>query len=218
MMNRYSKNIVFGVLALCLMAVPMSAAKKQSKSEAAIQKKVEATLAKLTLEEKMDLLGEYKGGFSTYPIPRLGIPEMKMADASMGVRNYGKSTQYPASVVVASTWSRRMMAAMATSLAIDCKARGVDILLGPGVNIMRSPVCGRNFEYFSEDPYLSAQMAVPFIKGLQQNGVAAVVKHFALNNMEWGRKRIDSRADERTCHEIYSPRFVRRWKMPMWQP
>lgn len=207
MMNRYSKNIVFGVLALCLMAVPMSAAKKQSKSEAAIQKKVEATLAKLTLEEKMDLLGEYKGGFSTYPIPRLGIPEMKMADASMGVRNYGKSTQYPASVVVASTWSRRMMAAMATSLAIDCKARGVDILLGPGVNIMRSPVCGRNFEYFSEDPYLSAQMAVPFIKGLQQNGVAAVVKHFALNNMEWGRKRIDSRADERTCHEIYFPAF-----------
>lgn len=207
MMNRCTKNIIAGVLALCVLAMPAPAASKTSKADAALQKKVEATLSKMTLEEKMDLLGEYRGGFSTYPIPRLGIPEVKMADASMGVRNYGKSTQYPAAVVLASTWSRRMMAAMATSLAVDCKARGVGILLGPGVNIMRAPVCGRNFEYYSEDPYLSAQMAVPFIKGLQQNGVAAVVKHFALNNMEWGRKRIDSRADERTCHEIYFPAF-----------
>lgn len=202
------KKILFGVIGFCVMAMPVGAAKKQSKSaEIALQKKVESTLSKMTLEEKMDMLGEYKGGFSTYPIPRLGIPEVKMADASVGVRNYGKSTQYPASVLTASTWSRRMVAAMATSLAVDCKARGVGILLGPGVNIMRAPVCGRNFEYFSEDPYLSAQLAVPFIKGLQQNGVAAVVKHFALNNMEWGRKRIDSRADERTCHEIYFPAF-----------
>ncbi|MDO4511253.1 MAG: glycoside hydrolase family 3 C-terminal domain-containing protein [Bacteroidales bacterium] len=207
MMIRSKKHILSSIVAVCLMAVPCHGAKKQSKAEAAIQKKVEATLAKMKLEEKMDLLGEYKGGFSTCPIPRLGIPEVKMADASMGVRNYGKSTQYPASVVVASTWNRRMMAALSTSLATDCKARGVGILLGPGVNIMRSPVCGRNFEYYSEDPYLTAQMAVPFIKGLQQNGVAAVVKHFALNNMEWGRKRIDSRADERTCHEIYFPAF-----------
>lgn len=207
MKNQYLKKIIFSVMALCFMAMPAGAAKKVSKAEAALQKKVEATLAKMKLEEKMDLLGEYKGGFSTCPIPRLGIPEVKMADASVGVRNYGKSTQYPASVVVASTWSRRMMAALATSLAVDCKARGVGILLGPGVNIMRSPVCGRNFEYYSEDPYLTAQMAVPFIQGLQQNGVAAVVKHFALNNMEWGRHRINSRADERTCHEIYFPAF-----------
>ena len=206
MMKHLFKYILLSLM-VGAMVLPVSAAKKSSKTDAALQKRVEATLAKMTLEEKMDLLGEYKGGFSTYPIQRLGIPSVKMADASIGVRNYGPSTQYPASVVVASTWSRRMMAALATSLAIDCKARGVGILLGPGVNIMRSPLCGRNFEYYSEDPYLTAEMAVPFIKGVQNNGVATVVKHFALNNMEWGRNTIDSRADDRTCHEIYFPAF-----------
>ena len=206
MMKRLIRYFLCGVVTVAGLWTPVHAA-KNSKTDAALQKRVEATLAKLTLEEKMNLLGEYQDGFSTYPVSRLGIPSVKMADASIGVRNYGPSTQYPASVVVASTWSRRMMAALATSLAIDCKARGVGILLGPGINIMRSPVCGRNFEYYSEDPYLTAEMAVPFIKGLQNNGVAAVAKHFALNNMEWGRMNIDSRADERTCHEIYFPAF-----------
>ncbi len=193
------------IAAALLVASPVQGQEK--KRDGNVEKRVEATLSKMKLQEKLQLLGEYKGGFSTHPITRLGIPEIKMADASIGVRNYGKSTQYAASVVGASTWNRDLMHDVAAQLAADCKARGVQMLLGPGLNIMRAPVCGRNFEYLSEDPYLTAEMGVSFINGLQENGVAAVAKHFALNNMEWGRKRIDSRADERTCHEIYFPAF-----------
>lgn len=177
------------------------------RSDADVTKRVEATLAKMTLDEKLTLLGEAKGGFSIAPIKRLGLPEVRMTDASIGVRNYGPSTQYPATALGAATWNRNLMHQVGTQLAADCRARGVQVVLGPGLNIMRAPLCGRNFEYMSEDPYLTAQMGVSWIQGLQEHGVGAVAKHFALNNMEWGRNTVDSRCDLRTMHEIYLPAF-----------
>ena len=199
-LNRKFATLLFS---LTLLAAGGNA---QRQADQEVAKKVENTMKKMTLQEKMDLIGEYKA-MSMRPLPRLGIPEVKMSYASLGVCGYGAATQYPASVVGASTWNRRLMYGLGVSLAGDAKARGVHMILGPGVNIMRAPVCGRNFEYMSEDPYLTAEMAVSYIGGMQSRGVGAVVKHFALNNMEWGRATIDSRADERTCHEIYFPAF-----------
>ena len=184
----------------------LATASAQVQRDASVEKRVENTLSKMTLQEKLEMVGEYKG-FNIHPVARLGIPAIKMTDATLGVRNYGPSTQYPATALGASTWNRDLMHDVAAQLAADCKARGVHMVLGPGLNIMRAPVGGRNFEYMSEDPYLTAQMGVSFINGLQENGVAACAKHFALNNMEQDRYSTDSRCDERTCHEIYFPAF-----------
>lgn len=198
------KSIFFTIIAVALLAALPAAA---DRSDADVAKQVEATLAKMTLDEKFTLLGEGSDGFSIAPIKRLGLPQVRMTDASIGVRNYGPSTQYAATALGAATWNRDLMHQVGTQLAADCRARGVQVVLGPGLNIMRAPLCGRNFEYMSEDPYLTAQMGVSLIQGLQQHGVGAVAKHFALNNMEWGRNTVDSRCDLRTMHEIYLPAF-----------
>lgn len=193
------------ILAVALLAAAPGA-QAAKKTDAAVEKKVDATLKAMTLKEKIDLVGSDKG-FSLHSMKKYGIPEVTMSNASMGICGHGSSTQYAATALGAATWNRRLMYGVGASLAQDAKARGVRIVLGPGLNIMRAPVCGRNFEYMSEDPYLTAEMGVSFINGLQASGIAATAKHFALNNMEWGRQRIDSRADERTCHEIYFPAF-----------
>ena len=122
-------------------------------------------VSKMTLEEKIDYLGGYKG-FYIRPIQRLGLPEIRMADGPQGVRNNTKSTMFASGVAVAATWNREAVHNMGVGLGQDCRARGVHILLGPGVNIYRSPLCGRNFEYFGEDPYLAAQTAVQYINDL----------------------------------------------------
>jgi beta-glucosidase len=192
-------------LALILL-VGLSAAAKTNESQSQIEKKINEVVAKMTLEEKIDFIGEYYG-FNIHPMEKYGIPEVVMSDGPLGVRNYGRSTQYTAGVTAASSWNRGLIYKVGEATSNDCKARGVNLILGPGVNINRAPMCGRNFEYFSEDPYLSGEMAVSSIKGLQDHGIAACVKHYALNNMEWGRGYIDSRADERTMQEIYLPAF-----------
>lgn len=163
-------------------------------------------VSKMTLEEKIDYLGGYKG-FYIRPIQRLGLPEIRMADGPQGVRNNTKSTMFASGVAVAATWNREAVHNMGVGLGQDCRARGVHILLGPGVNIYRSPLCGRNFEYFGEDPYLAAQTAVQYIKGVQSQGAMACIKHFAANNQEWDRHHTSSDVDERTLHEIYLPAF-----------
>ena len=163
-------------------------------------------VSQMTLDEKIAYIGGYDSWYIR-PVERLGLPAVKMVDGPQGVRNNTRSTLYPSGVAAAATWNRELIGKMGVALGQDSRARGVHILLGPGVNIYRSPMCGRNFEYFGEDPYLAGQMAVNYIRGLQSQGVMACIKHFAGNNQEWDRHSVSSDIDERTLHEIYFPAF-----------
>jgi beta-glucosidase len=135
------------------------------------------------------------------------MPAIKMSDGPYGVRTWGASTAYAAGVSLAAAWDPEVAASVGRSMARDARARGVGILLAPGVNIYRSPLNGRNFEYFGEDPYLAARTAVGFIEGMQSEGVVATVKHFAANNSEYDRHNLNAVVDERTLREIYLPAF-----------
>jgi beta-glucosidase len=174
--------------------------------KASIEARVNDLLSKMTLEEKIDYLGGYKG-FYIMPIERLGIPAIKMSDGPVGVRNYGPTTNYPAGIELASTWNTDLVNQVGHAFGRDARARGVNILLAPGINIYRSPLNGRNFEYYGEDPFLSGKMASADIRGLQAEKVVATVKHFAANNQEWDRHNVSSDIDERTLREIYLPAF-----------
>ena len=184
----------------------MSFSQTYKDPKASVDARVQDVLSRLTNEEKIDYIG---GTNSMYirAITRLGIPEIRMSDASVGVKNYGNCTAYPASILNSSTWDVDLVHQLGQSLGSDARSRGVNILLGPGVNIYRSPMCGRNFEYLGEDPYLSGQMAVAFIQGVQSKGVVATVKHFVANDQEWDRNNVSSDIDERTLQEIYLPAF-----------
>lgn len=173
-----------------------------------ILNRVKTLLSQLTLDEKIILLaGHHKEG-QTLAVERLGIPHLRMADGPVGIHWWcEKSTAYPASITLASSWDRTLSYRLGTALGRDCRARGVHILLAPGVNIYRSALCGRNFEYLGEDPILSAAMVAPEIRGVQDQGVAATVKHYALNNQEFDRHAASSDADERTIREVYLPAF-----------
>lgn len=138
-------------------------------------------VGQMTLDEKIDYIGGYNE-FYIRAVPRLGIPEIRMADGPQGVRNNTRSTMFPCGVAAAATWDRALVRDMGRGLGQDARARGVHIMLGPGVNIYRSPLCGRNFEYFGEDPYLASETAVQYIEGMQSEGVMATIKHFAGNN------------------------------------
>ena len=170
-------------------------------------------VAQMTLEEKCTLIhgtrGEapYADGFHIMPIPRLGIPAIRMADGPQGVRNKTRSTYYPCGVSLAASWNREVAGKVGEGIGLDARARGVAIMLCPGVNIYRTALCGRNFEYYGEDPYLASEMALNYIKGIQGKGVMATIKHFALNNQEFDRHGVSSNADERTINEIYFPAF-----------
>ncbi|MBE6251162.1 MAG: beta-glucosidase [Bacteroidales bacterium] len=161
---------------------------------------------KMTLEEKIAYVGGYESWYIR-EIERLGLPAIKMTDGPQGVRNNTKSTLYPSGIAAAATWDVDLINKMGVSLGKDARARGVHILLGPGVNIYRSPHCGRNFEYFGEDPFLAGEIAASYIAGLQSQRVMACVKHFAVNNQEYARHSVASDVDERTLHEIYLPAF-----------
>jgi beta-glucosidase len=171
-----------------------------------VEKRVDDLLAKMTLEEKLNYIGG-TNEFYIRAIERLGIPAIKMSDGPMGSRNDGPTTCYPAGIALAATWDREMAQKIGVGLGRDCRARGVNILLAPAVNIYRSPLCGRNFEYMGEDPFLAAQLVAPLIQGIQSQDVLATVKHFACNNQEWDRHHISSEVDERTLNEIYLPAF-----------
>jgi beta-glucosidase len=173
---------------------------------AAAAARVDDLLPRLTLDEKLSLLGGDRE-FYIRAIPRLGIPEVRMADGPLGVRNYGPSTAYPATVGLAATWDYRLARDYGASVGSDARARGVGIMLGPAVNIIRVPQNGRNFEYLSEDPFLAGAMASQIVTGIQSQGVAATVKHFAANNQETERGTIDARVGERALREIYLPAF-----------
>lgn len=160
----------------------------------------------MTLEEKVAYLGGHDE-FYIRGIERLGIPPIKMADGPVGCRNWGPSTAYPASIALAASFSPELAGEVGAAIARDCRARGVHILLAPAVNIQRSPLNGRNFEYLGEDPWLARRVAVDFIRGVQGGGVMATVKHFVANNQEWDRNHVSSELSERALREIYFPAF-----------
>ncbi len=170
-----------------------------------------ALVSQLTLEEKCGLITGYREGFYSYPVERLGIKSILLADGPQGVRKLGNtptnSTYYPCGIAVAASWNREAAKAVGQGIGYDAKARGVGIMLCPGVNIYRSPLCGRNFEYMGEDPYLASEMACSYITGMQEEGVMATIKHFALNNQEFSRHWNSSNASERVINEIYFPTF-----------
>ena len=196
------KRMIFCLAAAvtCLTAVGQSKITQEHKDRAA------EVVKQMTLEEKIDYIGGYESWY-VRAIPRLGLPAIRMADGPQGVRNNTKSTLYPSGIAAAATWDRDLIHQMGVSLGKDSRARGVHILLGPGANIYRSPLCGRNFEYFGEDPYLSGEIASSYIKGVQSQNVLACIKHFAGNNQEWARHTVSSDIDVRTLHEIYFPAF-----------
>ncbi len=172
----------------------------------------------MTLEEKAALVTG-ASAWTTTPIERLDAPELFMADGPHGVRRVpdvhalgGSSlpaTCFPTAALLAATWNADLLHVMGQALAAEALALGVGVLLGPGVNMKRSPLCGRNFEYFSEDPYLAGELAASLIEGIQSRSVGASLKHFAANNQEYQRFGIDARIDERTLREIYLPAFER---------
>ena len=172
----------------------------------AIEAKAHDLVAKLTLEQKIELLGGVDGMF-THAAPSIGLPRFKMSDASVGVRTWGPTTAYAGGVALAAAWDPALARKVGEGLGKDARARSVNFLLGPGVNIARSPIAGRNFEYLSEDPYLNATLVVPFIEGVQSEGVIATVKHYAVNSQEYNRHNVDAEVDERTLREIYLPAF-----------
>ena len=153
------------------------------------------------------ITGDAFGHVGARPMPSIELPRFKMSDASLGVRTWGPTTAYAGGVALAATWDTDFARKLGESLGRDARARSVNFLLGPGVNIARSPLCGRNFEYLSEDPYLNSTLVVPFIEGVQSQGVIATVKHYALNDQEFNRHNASSDVDERTMREIYLPSF-----------
>ena len=179
---------------------------------------IKRLLESLTREEKIALVSG-SDQWHTAPIPRLGIPAIMMADGPHGLRkqesagdNLGigqsvPATCFPPAATCANSWDRELLAAMGRAIGAEARHSGVSIVLGPGVNIKRSPLCGRNFEYFSEDPYLAGQLAAAWIKGLQSQGVGACIKHFAANSQEKWRMVNDSLVDERALREIYLAAF-----------
>ena len=172
----------------------------------------------LTLEEKAALLGG-KGVWDTRPIPRLGIPSMIMSDGPNGLRRQAgagdhlglnesvPATCFPTAATMANSWDPELGEKVGEALGEEARALGVNILLGPGMNIKRNPLCGRNFEYFSEDPYLAGKMAAGYVRGIQSQGVYACLKHFAVNSQEERRMAMNAVVDERTLREIYLTGF-----------
>ena len=184
-----------------------------------IEARVKDALSRMTLEEKVALC-HAQSKFSSAGVPRLGIPELWMSDGPHGVRaeinwnDWGYAnwtndsiTAFPALTCLAATWNPEMSAKYGKAIGEEARYREKDVLLGPGLNIYRTPMNGRNFEYMGEDPYLAGVMCVPYIQELQKNGVAACVKHYALNNQELWRGHIDVNLSDRALYEIYLPAF-----------
>ena len=184
-----------------------------------IEARVKDALSRMTLEEKVALC-HAQSKFSSAGVPRLGIPEVWMSDGPHGVRaeinwnDWGYAnwtndsiTAFPALTCLAATWNPEMSAKYGKAIGEEARYREKDVLLGPGVNIYRTPLNGRNFEYMGEDPYLASVMCVPYIQEVQKNGVAVSVKHYALNNQELWRGHIDVELSDRALYEIYLPAF-----------
>jgi beta-glucosidase len=206
MSNFIAGGLIIGMLSLSVFLLVAQESAVYKDPQAPVGRRVEDLLARMTLEEKIDMLGGVEG-FYIRPNERLGIPKIKMADGPLGVRNYGPATAFPAGIAFAAAWDRDLTRRFGEAVGKEARAKGVHIMLSPGVNIYRAPMCGRNFEYYGEDPYLGSRMVVAYINGVQSQGVVATVKHYAANNQEYDRHTVSSDVDERTLREIYLPDF-----------
>lgn len=176
------------------------------RASAPVEERVRDLVTRMTLEEKVHFLGGT--GFTTQPVERLGIPALKMADGPVGVR-FEKSTAFPSGLSMAASFNRALIRRVSGAMAVETRAHGRDMLLGPCVGHTRVPVGGRNFEGLGEDPFLAAEITGWYVKGLNEHGVVGSVKHFALNDQEYERTSVNSLADERVMHEIHLPPFER---------
>ena len=207
MRKRFSVFALLTLLSLNVIpAIAQGPARNAASDTATVEGRVEALLSKMTLEEKIDMLGGVDG-FYVRGISRLGLPRLKMADGPVGVRNFGRATAMAAGIGLAASWNPALAERVGIELGRDARAKGVNFLLGPGVNIYRAPMNGRNFEYFGEDPFLASRIAVGYVKGVQSQSVSATIKHFMGNNSEFNRHNSDAIIDERTMREIYLPVF-----------
>jgi beta-glucosidase len=223
----FKKNITLLTLMICLHIslisgqdkLPQIQLEKNQVSTAYVETKIDSIIAVLTLEEKIGLT-HAQSKFSTKGVSRLGIPEVWMSDGPHGVReeilwdDWGEAdwtndaiTAFPALTCLAASFNPELSGEYGFSLGEEARYRKKDVLLGPGVNIYRTPFNGRNFEYLGEDPFLASTMVVPYVKGVQKNGVAACVKHYVLNNQEHLRDKINVEVSDRALYEIYLPAF-----------
>lgn len=220
-------NLVLLAVILVFSIVMLRTADKKVKNDvplyadksASMEERIADAISRMTLEEKVAVL-HAQSKFSSAGVPSLGIPELWCTDGPHGIRpevlwdeweqagwTSDSCTAFPALTCLAATWNEEMSALYGKSIGEEARYREKDVLLGPGVNIYRTPLNGRNFEYMGEDPWLAAKMVVPYVQGVQSNGVAACVKHYALNNQEENRHTVNVIVDDRTLHEIYLPAF-----------
>ena len=217
-MELVKKTMTMLAAAVCA-AVASAAVPVYLDDTRSLDERVDDALSRMTLEEKVAML-HAQSKFSSAGVPRLGIPEIWATDGPHGIRaevlwdewdqagwTNDSCTAFPALTALAASWNPEMAHLYGVSIGEEARYRGKDILLGPGVNIYRTPLNGRNFEYMGEDPYLASVMVVPYVQGVQQNGVAACVKHYALNNHEINRHTTNVAVDDRTLYEIYLPAF-----------
>lgn len=205
--------------AACLCALSCHGRELYLDASRPIEERVEDALSRMTTREKIDLI-HAQSKFSSRGVPRLGIPDLWCTDGPHGIRpdvlwdewdqagcTNDSCVAFPALTCLAATWNPNAALTYGRCIGEEARYRGKDVLLGPGVNILRTPLNGRNFEYMGEDPFLASVMVVPYVKGVQENGVAACVKHFALNNNESNRHNTNVTVDDRTLYEIYLPAF-----------
>ncbi|MFN8436327.1 MAG: glycoside hydrolase family 3 N-terminal domain-containing protein [Cytophagales bacterium] len=183
-------------------------------SDTVLNVRLDSVVNLLTLEEKIQMI-KSSGAFTNGNVPRLGIPSLKMSDGPHGVKydiawnwdvdnnNLQKATYLPCELLLAATWNRKLAFEYGKVLGSETHARGKNIILAPGINIIRTPLNGRNFEYLSEDPFLVSELCVPHIRGVQSMGIAACVKHYLANNQETNRQKVDVQMSERALREIY---------------
>src|SRR6185437_3637519 len=199
------RKLMIGCFFLALM-VSLSFAQAPSPWTSELEQKVNSIVGEMTLEQKIDMLG----GVNTFDVrgyPELGLPVLHTSDGPIGVRNDGPDTAMAGGISLASSWDPALATRVGEQLGRDARAKGKHFLLGPGVNIYRSPLNGRNFEYFGEDPFLGSRIAVGYIEGMQSEGVSATIKHYMGNNSEYDRHNTESIIDDRTMREIYLPIF-----------
>ena len=168
--------------------------------------RVEKIIGKMSLQDKVEFIGGYKN-FNIRGNDSLNIPEIHMSDGPVGVRNYGASTAYPASIALAASWDTELALKVGAALGMEARSKNVHIVLGPAMNIHRAPYCGRNFEYLGEDPFLAGEIASSYVSGMQKQGVIATAKHYTANYQDYDRHKVSSDMDERTLREIYLPAF-----------
>jgi len=219
-MDKKNRYTLIAVLSICFLSVfSFKTQAQKTNTDEYVNGKIDSVLQLLTLEEKVAMC-HAQSKFSTPGIGRLGIPEVWMSDGPHGVRqeikwdDWGSAewtndsiTAFPALTCLAATFNPELSKEYGISVGEEARYRKKDVLLGPGVNIYRTPLNGRNFEYMGEDPYLASKMVVPYIQGVQQNGVAACVKHYVLNNQEMWRDHINVEVSDRALYEIYLPAF-----------